>query len=472
MPANIVFPPSSAPGTRPQESGGRLINCFAEKAQVGAPSTVIHRRSPGLERLGTTAISSHTRGFLDIGSEALWALDGRLVKFNSSFTITDLGALSGSDNVTFARNNAVVPNFVAVTGLGCFNVFSGSAPTPFADVNLPAGPTSVCDYDGYFVWSFGDGKIYASNLNSISVSSLAFNTEQNLFVRRVLRYAGRLYAFGDKWTGVYRDVGSVPFPFLREVTIPRGIIGTHAVAGWESGWANELLWVGDDFIVYKLDGYTPTPVSTDDVSRSIQQAVLAGDRDLVEAFVYMFNRSAFWVVSCRDRWTWEYNLSTGEWNERMSYTKAGWKGQKSIRIFDRWLVGDQYNGDLYQISGSYFLEGTDPLIWQVESGVLVNFPMGIVIPRASFHCTAGVGALPGIPDPKIEISWSLDGGYSYGNPVIRALGGPGRTKSHPYVLNCGLSRGQGLRFRLRVSDAVHVGLSGGVVETEPRAYSG
>jgi hypothetical protein len=56
--------------------------------------------------------------------------------------------------------------------------------------------------------------------------------------------------------------------------------------------------------------------------------------------------------------------------------------------------------------------------------------------------------------------------------VIRHLGGPGFTKSHPYVLNCGLSKGQGLRYRLRVSDPVHVGLNGGIVETEPRGFSG
>jgi len=473
MPVNIVFPPSSAPGTRPQESGGRLINAFAEKTQVGAPSQIIIRRSPGLALLATAPNSRiHTRGFLDIGTEALWILNERVVKFNSTFIVTDVGALSGTDPVTVARNNAVTPDNVVVTSTGAFNLFSGSAPTAFADPDLPASPTSVCDFNGYLVFSYGDGRIFASDLNSVAVSALSFNTEQGLFIRRVVRYAGRLYAFGDKWTGVYRDAGTSPFPFAREVTIPRGIVGTHAIAGWESGWANELLWVGDDFVVYKLNGYTPVPISTDDVSRDVQDAVLAGDRSLIEAFVYMFGKSAFFVLTCHERWTWEYNLSTSEWNERESYNRDNWKGMRSLRMFDRWLIGDEYSGELYEVSGSYFLEGIDPLIWQVESGVLVNFPRGMVVPRASFHCTSGVGSFPGVEDPKIEISWSLDGGHSYGDPVIRRLGGPGETKSHPYVLSCGLSKGQGLRYRLRVSDPVHVGLSGGVVEVEPRGFSG
>lgn len=471
--ADITFPTTSSPGVRPQESAGRLINAFVEKALVGAPSQLILRRTPGLSQVANVVGEEHTRGFLDVGSEVIWLVDGEALKFDSSFTVTSLGALSGSDPVTVARNNASpTKQNLVVTSNGCFNLFTGSAPTAFADPDLPASPTSVCDFDGYFVWSFGDGTIWASDLNSVSVNALSFTTEQGLFVRRVARFAGRLYAFGDKWTGVYRDAGTSPFPFAREVTIPRGIVGTHAVAGWETGWANELIWAGDDFVVYKLNGYTPVPISTNDVSRSIQQAVQAGSASLIEAFVYMYERNAFWVLSCHDLWTWEYNLSTGEWNERMSYNRDSWKGMKSVRIFDRWIIGDQFTGQLYEISGTNFQEGTDPLIWHVDSGIMHGFPRGIAIPRASFNMTAGVGTFSTVSDPQVEISWSLDGGHSYGDPVLRRLGGPGETKSHPYVLSCGLSRGQGVRFRLRVSDNVHVGLSGGQIEADPRGFSG
>jgi hypothetical protein len=472
-PIPIKFPISSAPGLRPQEGGGRIVNAFIEKAPDGAPSDVIHRRSPGLERLTiATGSNVQTRGFLDANTVGLWILKDRVIKFDNTFTTADLGALTGTEFVTTARNNNSPADMVVVTNTGCFNLFDSSAPTPFADVDLPASPTSVCDFDGYFVWSYGNGQIYASDLNSVNVNALSFNTEQGLFVRRVVRYAGRLWAFGDKWTGVYRDAGLIPFPFQREVTVPKGIVGTHAVAGWETGWANQLIFAGDDFIVYRLDGYTPVPISTDDVSRDIQEAVLEGDRAIIVAYVYMFENNAFWVVTCQDRFTWEYNLSTGTWNERNSYGLEHWKGIRTIRMFDRWLVGDFATGELYQTSGTYFLEGTDKLIWLVESGTLHSFPRGIVVPRASFHVTSGVGTVELSNDPVIEISWSLDGGYSYGDPVLRKLGGPGQTKSHPYILNCGLSKGQGIRYRLRVSDPVHVGLNGGVIEAEQRGFSG
>jgi len=473
---DIVFPTSSAPGTKPQESAGRLINAFVEKTLTGSPADTIIRRSPGLTRVANNGVGIHTRGFLDIGSAALWIVNGRVLKVDSAFHVTDVGALDGTKPVTTARNNHVLPDntpapqFVTVTELGCFNLFSSSPPTSLA---LPVGsPTSVCDFDGYFFWSYGNGQIFASDLNSTDVSALSFTTEQGLFVRRVVRFAGRLYVFGDKWSAVYRDVGAEFFPLAREVTIPRGIVGTHAVAGWETGWANELLWIGDDFIAYKLNGYTPVPISIDAVSRDIQRGVLDGKRDLIEAFVYMYGKNAFWVVSCHDSWTWEYNLITGEWNERVSYNRPDWKGMKSIRIFDQWLIGDEYSGELYVVDGENFKEGTDPLVWIVESGIVSGFPQGMVIPRASFHMTTAVGSFDLVVDPKVEISWSLDGGFSFGDPVLRRLGGPGESHSHPYILGSGLSRGQGIRYRLLVSDPVHVGLFGGIVEPQPSGFSG
>lgn len=466
---DIVFPTSSAPGERPQESGGRLINAFAVAAPKGAPSDIIWRRSPGLLRKGTAASHTHTRGFLNCGAVCLWVLEDRVYSVDSDFVVTNIGALSGALPVTLARNNASpTPHNLAVTGSGCFNLFTGSAPTAFADADLPGSPTSVEFFEGYFLWTFGDGRIFASNLNSVSVASNSFTTEQGLVARRGLSYAGRFYVFGDKWTGVYRNAATSPFPLAREVTIPRGIIGTHAVAGTELGWRNEPIFVGDDFIVYSLSGYSITPISTDDVSRDIQEAVAAGEADLLEASVYMYGGNAFWTLTWPGHWTWEYNLATKEWNERSSYGRSDWRGRKSIRMFDRWLVGDDATGHLFEVSGSYFLEDVDALIWRVISGVSHAFPRGILISRASFHMTAGVGEIALQADPKVLISWSLDGGHSYGNPVVRRLGGPGETRFYPSVLSCGLSRGQGVRYQLVVSDPVHVALMGGAIEAEDR----
>lgn len=472
MPAEIPFPTSSSRGLKPQEGGGRLINAYAEKAPAGAPSKIIWKRSPGLRQIAETADHVHCRGFLDCGGTTVIVIFNEraysLMQSGGVFVLTNLGALAGTLPVTMARNNNGTPQNVAVTENGVFNLFTGSAPTAFADLDLPVA-NSVSFLDGYFLFTIGDGRIFASDLNSVSVASNSFATEQGLQLRRGVVYAGRFYAFGDKWTGIYKNAGTSPFPLSREVQMPRGIVGTHAIAGWEQGWSNELMWIGDDFVPYRTTSYKEVAQPYDDVSRDVQAAVLAGDGNLLEAHVYMHGSNAFWTLTYPGHWTWEFNLTTGEWNERESYGEEDWRARRSIKAFDRWIVGDNETGKLAEVSGTEYREYGDPLIFHAESGVVANFPARIVIPRVDFQMTAAVGSSASVTDPQVQIDWSLDGGYSYGNPVLRRLGAEGEAGIHPYITRCGMTKGQGARFRVRVSDPVHVALAGGKMAAEVRA---
>jgi hypothetical protein len=470
----IPFPISSAPGIKPQEGAGRLINCFAEKQEQGAPYPVIWRRCAGLRQILNITDHSHFRGAVVVAGTMVAVLDTRayaVTKSGVTYSATNLGALNGTDMITVAKNNAGTPNIVAVTSEGAFNLFTGSAPTSFADADLPQ-PVSVNEIDGYFIFPIGDGRIFATDLNSVSVATNSFTTEQGLVNRRGVTFRGEVFIFGDKWTGVYRDAGTSPFPLERRFTIPKGIAGTHAIAGWEPGWANELIWVGEDSIVYKLNGYTPVPISNHDVARDIEAAAAAGDHDQLEASVYMQGGHAMWRLTYPDNWSWEYNNTTGNWHERESYGRDDCRASGSIRAFDEWIIGDRDTGLLFAIDGSYYREGDNPLVAGLYSGPVVQFPSRFGSPRADFNITAAVGVSSGEDpvqtDPSVLISWSDDGGASYKNPVTRRIGKEGEGDRVPRVNRVGLVGERGKRFRLQVSDPVHFGFQGARLVPEPR----
>jgi len=72
--------------------------------------------------------------------------------------------------------------------------------------------------------------------------------------------------------------------------------------------------------------------------------------------------------------------------------------------------------------------------------------------------------------PVCAVSWSLDGGVNFGNPLLRGLGAQGHSKRpRVSVKNCGLSSSLGNRWRLDVTDAVYTGLMGGTQSSDPRA---
>src|SRR5215468_4491745 len=319
--AEIPLPLSSAPGTRPQEGAGRLLNVYAEPPGDTAASSVLYRRSPGLANFGTTARSG-IRALMEINGTLYSAWSGQLERHSSSGGVsTTVGSLSGTAKGFFARNNKVpTPDMVFCDTTGFVTTFtSGSVFGSYPDPDLPA-PNSVCSIDGYFVFSIGDGRCFASNLNDTPVAALSFAKAEAKpdGLRRAVAFGNVLVLFGTQSTEFWTDVGTIPFPFARSVVIPRGLAGSHCVAGHEDGWGKNLIWVADDNTVVKLDGYTPNKVSPPDLDRLIEAV---SDKSTLEASCYMSSGHPFWQLSS-PTWTWVFDLNTSKWHERDSYLQT------------------------------------------------------------------------------------------------------------------------------------------------------
>jgi hypothetical protein len=462
--ADISWPSTSRPGFRPGEGGGRLINSFAEPLGEGARAPLVRRRVPGLVRVSDSALF-RCRGLHVVGSTLLAGFTGQMAKVDLATGLTTtLGALSGGDRITIASNNAGTPDIVAVTDAGAFNLFTGSAPTAFADGDLPASPTSVAFQAGYFHFSYADGRLFVTGLNAVTVNSTHFTTYQETVggVTRLVPFNGEMLAMGPFSIGVYRNASNATgHPYSLGDVIGKGLASKFAVAGFQDGFVDQLLWVGDDNVVYHLQGYSPTPVSTPDVVRSI---AAVEDKDDLDAIVYMNGAHAIWALS-GPSFTWEHNLSTGQWNERKSHGSSRWQAQCSIQHQGLWLVGRRDTGRLYRISDGAYTEDGDPLVMELWSVPAAAFPNRIAFPRADFDWMVGQGEAEGEDpietDPQVSISWSDDGGATWSTPLLRDLGGEGKTRTRISLLRTGLSGPHGRQWKQVVSDPVYAGLLAG-----------
>jgi hypothetical protein len=464
--AAIVFPISSAPGSHGQEGAGQLINCRAVKTEQGAHAPFKWPRTAGLREKLTLTLNTHCRGLILISSTLIHVLDNRVYAVSlsgSSLISSDLGVLSGTDNVTIARNNASPPNVVAVCDAGTFNLFPAAAPSAFADGDLPA--VNSCESaNGYLVFSTASGEIWATDLNAVTVSSSSFvESELPNGLLRVIWYRDELFAFGPSGIKVYDETGATPFPFqYKKIHIPVGIIGTHAVAGNQDGFTGQLGWVASDYTVRLLDGYTPKIISNEDVSRAI---ATAANPALIQMSAYMDGQYPILSITSPDEWTWEVNLLTLTWNERKSDGRSDWRARCTVKAFDMWLAGDDTTGKLGKIDPTYRLEFGSSLVWEIVSGSNAAFPKPIVIGPATFWFNAALGDDAGadvtVTDPSVLISWSLNGGYSYGSSVTRALGAEGVARRSVEISTVGLANNKGVRFHLQVSDPVEPGFQGG-----------
>lgn len=465
----IPFPALSTPGRTGQETGGRLINCYVVEIKGAPANPVLWQRSPGLRRIVEITDHSGCRGLITIGSTLLHILGGQVysvIRSGTTFTATALGALAGTAPVTVAKNNAVTPNVVAVTENGVFNLFASSAPIAFADGDLPA-VNSVTQIDGYLIFSTAGGQIWATGLNNVSVATNSLEGLPEGQLYRVIEYNNELFAFGNWGFRVYRNAGLSPFP-LEYAGIKRdvGIAGTHAIAGDAEGFADALIWVGADRRVYRLEGYTPTPISNSHVSRSLE----AADPTTLQAEVYMAEGDAFWSVTSPSQFTWDYNLTTGLWNERKSYGRNEWRARRTIREFDRWIAGDLLTGDLFEVAPAYGFERDDPHVYELYSGLISAAPNRLNAKQSWFSFTSGLGVAAGIDpietDPRVDIRLSRNGGASWGPWKSRGLGKEGDFDKVVRIGNGGRTSPKGLQYHLRISDPVHASFIGGEADLE------
>lgn len=465
----IPLPDESAPGEHVHQSGGRLINCAALPLVGNAASGLSRRRPPGLTLFAT---SDHTgyRGGKQVGANlySAWASSSGVVSkvTSSGGAVTDLtGNLPGTAQAFFAANNAGTPDVVAVVpGEGAFTVTT-AAVSAFADGDV-GSPNSVCFHKGFFIFSYGDGKMRSTGVNNVSVATTDVATAEYKrdTLYRVVSFEGSLIAFGSESTEHWGGQNDTGFPFSYIAADDVGIVGPYAVTGDQDGWNAGLHFASSDFRVRRKEGYKSVPVSKPDLDRKI--AALA-DKTTIKCYSYIWNGIPIVGVTCAE-WTWELNCQTGRWHERASYLDVHWWGLAPVKAFDKWIAGHSENGNLYEIDPDNHKEGDEPLVMRIESGPLGDYPNAIRVDRLAVLLTRGVGIAAGSDpdqtDPTAEISFSPDGGQNWRTPRQVKIGRQALMKGRTAVNNLGHAEPNGGRIRIDIADAVPAGVMGADME--------
>lgn len=473
--ADVIFPTSTTPGARPGEGAGRLINCYAEKLDGSARKQYVRRRSPGLRRAVASSSYAGCRGFHFHNGTLYVALAERLIKVmfdGTNYIITDLGLLPSAGRVTFARNNkAPIPDILVTTEDDTFVVSSSGAPTSLGDGDLPQA-LSIDFLDGYFIWAIRDGRFFVSGINDKTVSALDFGKAESHpgGIYRAVAFGELLYLCGPSSIEVWNNAGNATgSPFSRASVISRGIAGTFAIAGNEYGFPT-LIFVGDDNAVYRLDGgYQIQRISTPDLDRLIEAVV---DKSTIDVTVGI-TEGHFWATVTGPSFSWTYEVGTGFWHERESYLQNRWRGVCSTQAFGKWVIGDRETGDIWFLDPNYHREGADHLVMTIHSTPASDFPNRVAVPRVDFDVIVGQGLVTGDEpidtDPICKISWSDDGGNSFGIPLHRPLGRQAGHKTVVSVNRTGMASRYGRVWKLEVSDPVYVGWLGGSMDGDQRS---
>jgi hypothetical protein len=419
-------------------------------------------------RLTAFVAEGDFRGGLEVGSVMYAAFEDELFTVTAEGELKYFDDLAGTDRAHFARNQNTTPDVVIVCDDGAYQI-SGTSVIAYSDADV-GSPRGVTYHDGWFFFWYEDADILASALNSTSINTLdAANAASNADgLQQCWPYNGQLYAGGEKTIEIWGyPVNNAGFPLNRVgYHITPGVMNEHACAGFAPEWGMPPIYVGSDNTVRWLkEGYQPSQISTPDLERLL---TAVEDKTTIQTMAYRVAGTAFWEVSADD-WTWVFNATHPGWFERQSdgQTRSRFTGG-AVYAFGRWFTGDNTQSVLLEVTSAVQTEDDDPLPVTMISPSMRAFPNRVRVARADFDfvvpaVTAETTA------PTVDISWSDDGGASFGNAYTRSLGNStADTIRRVTVLNTGYSKPIGRRWKLECSDPVDFALLGASMETEIR----
>ncbi len=343
---------------------------------------------------------------------------------------------------------------------GTLYVYDIAAET-FAEVADAPSAATLTYMDGYGIFNqVGAGTFYITGLQDFStVDALDFASAESSpdDLIRVFADHGELWLFGAQSIEPWYNSGNADFPFSRigQTRIERGLGAIYSVAKCD----NSVFWLGNDFVVYRADGYQPVRISTEQVEFAIGRMTDPSD---AIAFTYDQEGHKFYcLIFPTDAQTWVYDVATKLWHERSSDGGA-WAARCYMLLGNKHLIGAgekilELRTDLYDEDGEELIAShTAPVAWNDLSRLSHN--------RFELDIEAGVG-VQGEREPVVILDWSDDGGKTWSNQLSRSMGAIGKYQTRPTWNRLGAAVVR--NYRVTISDPVKRVLLGGSIDVTP-----
>jgi hypothetical protein len=442
--------PSYQLATR-QASAQRSVNLYLTAMETPSKAGVIMRAVPGLVLFST--LSGAVRGCIEAAGRCFFVSGGSLYELASDGTATVRGTLStttGNVGMAWGTTQLVVTD----GAYGYVLTLATNAFAQIADTDWP-GSDRVDYLAGFFLLKAPDTQRFyttaiddASSIDALDFAS-AESAPDDLVAHIVVNQ--RAYLLGETVSEIWYVSGGEDFPLSRSSgeTIDVGCIAKWSVCKADAG----LMWIGRDLngsgIVYRASGGPPQRISTVAVEEALQASTGLSE---ASAYVYQDKGQTFYAINAPGlSATWVYEIATNAWHERCDLDEDGQftahRATHHVFAHGYHLVGDA-DGKVYRMDANTYTFNGDARVCERTSPNDAQ-PLREKRQYSEFvlDCLTGEAATG---DPQVELSWSKDGGATFGNPVARSAGALGNRYQRLIWRRLGQSRDR--VWKVRFSD--------------------
>jgi hypothetical protein len=459
QPVPISLGIRSNPARNRQAGYATLRNCFAEETDQDGKTTIVIYATEGLTAFGDPLDGGAVRAGINVDQTAYVVAGRNVYAVNASGVASLIGGIA-TDGPVYMERNRRIPAQIAIVSDGLYYVIDtgSNSITEINDPNLPA-PISVSILDGIGILPVVNGGINLTEIDDFtSIDALAVGNAEAYpddIVRSVTleREAVFLGQTSIEW---FQNTGDDPFPLTRVHALELGCLAGDSVTKVDTQSRKTVIWVAPDHTVRAMNGYGGDVISTNEIEELIKLLDQSGNAGELKGMAWAYAGRFFYALSC-SLWTRVFDSKTGHWHNRESYGIGRWRVGTVFKFGNKIIAGDFETGQLYTLDNRVFTENGNYLVSEIITPPVHAFPYRIKVRRLDIDAATGVGLNTGDvhgDDPKLMISWSKDGGYSWSGERERQLHGDARYKRVKPVYRMGRAGHKGIIFRFRMSAPV------------------
>lgn len=362
------------------------------------------------------SINAPIRGIRNVEGALFVVAENSLYEVTTGNVAIQRAVIPGVGRVSITHNQITGGNqvFVATGSAGIvYNTVTQSA-TPVTDSGFPG--SIVADYvDSYIVQvepfrRFWFHSQLADALDYNTLDRYEAEASPDRIVSLIVHFR-EVWVFSERTTEVFVNTGAATGTFQRATgsVIEKGLAGRWAVARTDSA----LIWLGDDGVVYRANGYAPERIST----HPIESAIKGLDWSQAYAMVWEDEGHSVWYLGFPNGPTFGYDASTGLWHRRESSGLKGWRVGHLTRWGGRYIAGDIYSGGLFELDWNAYKEGDNPLVCTRVSGTFSNAQEEVTYSELELVMDTGSAN-----EHRVTMSYSDDFGRNWSNLKERDLG--------------------------------------------------
>jgi len=388
----------------------------------------MYRTPPGLRPYVAVEDAGPVRGARNVEGRLLVVMGNELFQISNTGVAIPRGTIPGVGPVQLSHNQQGNSNQVIIVNGSAGYIYDTATldVTRITDAGYP-GAKSVDYLASYFLQVEPSGQYW---FHSDLADGFAYNTpdryESEAKPDRIVAVKSsqlEVVAFNQTTIEFFTNTGAATGTFQSKgIVIETGCASANGIVELD----NSLMWLDNKGVFQRMEGYGARPIST----RVLERAIAGYDWSSAIAFVWedRGHKVAYWTF--RDGFTVGYDVTTGLWHRRASYSMDRWRLSCLVNWNDKWIGGDFQTGKLYELDWDYPYDGQDPMVRRAVTGALHNEQRRMSVPSIELVFDTG--------GPSVEVAdfpAQPEGPTITGDAPDGAVGVP--YSAFPYTLSNG-----------------------------------